>query len=139
MWLDPKDEHAEYLAALVALHQNSPHSRSAQQHPLPDPVFTLVPCPMLIFSLFCCVELPILSLICLAMVKKACSTLEAFFADVSRNGIPRLSANSYSILVIFHPHHWPEYLTLAVVYSTTFLSVISDLLPTKSLLTPSVA
>jgi hypothetical protein len=28
---------------------------------------------------------------------------------------------------------------LAVVYSTTFLSVMSDLLPTSSLLTPSVA
>ena len=28
-----------------------------------------------------------------AMVKKACSTLLAFLADVSRNGIPRLSAN----------------------------------------------
>ena len=28
------------------------------------------------------------------MVKKACSTFDAFFADVSRKGIPRLSANS---------------------------------------------
>lgn len=28
-----------------------------------------------------------LSLICLAMVKKACSTLVAFLADVSRKGI----------------------------------------------------
>ena len=34
------------------------------------------------------------SLICLAIVKKACSTFEAFLAEVSRNGIPRLSANS---------------------------------------------
>lgn len=29
------------------------------------------------------------------MVKKACSTFEAFLADVSRKGMPRLSANSY--------------------------------------------
>lgn len=36
------------------------------------------------------------SLICLAIVKKACSTFEAFFADVSRNGIPKLSANSWN-------------------------------------------
>ena len=28
------------------------------------------------------------------MVRKACSTFEAFFAEVSRNGIPKLSANS---------------------------------------------
>jgi hypothetical protein len=35
------------------------------------------------------------SLICLAMVRKACSTFEAFLADVSRKGIPMLSANSY--------------------------------------------
>lgn len=35
-----------------------------------------------------------LTLICLAMVKKACSTLFALFAEVSRNGIPKLSANS---------------------------------------------
>lgn len=41
------------------------------------------------------VAVPILSLICLAMVRKACSTLEAFLADVSRKGMPRLSANSY--------------------------------------------
>jgi hypothetical protein len=34
------------------------------------------------------------TLICLAIVKKACSTLVAFFAEVSKNGIPRLSANS---------------------------------------------
>ena len=34
------------------------------------------------------------TLICLAMVKKACSTLVAVFAEVSKNGIPRLSANS---------------------------------------------
>jgi hypothetical protein len=28
------------------------------------------------------------------MVKKACSTLDAFLAEVSRKGMPRLSANS---------------------------------------------
>ena len=62
------------------------------------------------------------SFICLAMVKKACSTLVADLAEVSRNGM--LSPSAYS---------------LATVYSTTFLSVMSDLLPTSSLLTPSVA
>jgi hypothetical protein len=31
------------------------------------------------------------------MVKKACSTLLAFLAEVSRKGIPRLSANSYRV------------------------------------------
>ena len=34
------------------------------------------------------------SLICLAIVKKACSTLVAFFADVSRKGMVSWSANS---------------------------------------------
>jgi hypothetical protein len=29
------------------------------------------------------------------MVRKACSTLLAFLAEVSRKGMPRLSANSY--------------------------------------------
>jgi hypothetical protein len=42
------------------------------------------------------VAVPILSLICLAIVKKACSTFEAFLAEVSRKGMPRLSANSYA-------------------------------------------
>lgn len=35
------------------------------------------------------------SLICRAIVKNACSTFDAFLAEVSRKGIPRLSANSY--------------------------------------------
>lgn len=39
------------------------------------------------------------SLICLAIVKKACSTFDAFLAEVSRNGIPRLSANSYNDII----------------------------------------
>lgn len=37
---------------------------------------------------------PIFFLISAAMVMKACSTLVALFALVSRNGIPRESANS---------------------------------------------
>jgi hypothetical protein len=41
------------------------------------------------------------SLICLAMVKKACSTLEAFLADVSRKGMPMLSANSYVMSISY--------------------------------------
>jgi hypothetical protein len=40
------------------------------------------------------VVVPIRSLIWRAMVRKACSTLVALFAEVSRNGMPRLSANS---------------------------------------------
>lgn len=39
---------------------------------------------------------PIFFLISAAMVMKACSTLVAFFALASRNGIPRESANSFS-------------------------------------------
>lgn len=35
-----------------------------------------------------------LSLICLAIVKNACSTLVAFFAEVSRKGMFNWSANS---------------------------------------------
>ena len=45
-----------------------------------------------------------LSLICFAMVKNACSTLVAFLADVSRNGIDNWSAkslNKYSPMVSF--------------------------------------
>jgi hypothetical protein len=34
------------------------------------------------------------SLICLDMVKKACSTLVAFLAEVSRKGMPSSSANA---------------------------------------------
>lgn len=41
------------------------------------------------------VLVPMRSLICRAMVKKACSTFVALFAEVSRKGIPRESANSY--------------------------------------------
>ena len=41
------------------------------------------------------VVVPMRSLIWRAMVRKACSTLLAFLAEVSRKGIPRLSANSY--------------------------------------------
>lgn len=38
------------------------------------------------------------SLICLDMVKNACSTLVAFLAEVSRNGIPSSSANALAVL-----------------------------------------
>lgn len=115
------------------------------------------------------------SLICRAIVKKACSTLDAFLAEVSRKGIPRLSANSYSeegkedgpsqlrtsnildgssvpdrrALPVQGDSKPPRHAqaseivrgkrTLATVYSTTFLSSISLLLPTSSLFTPSVA
>ena len=39
------------------------------------------------------------TLIWRAMVKKACSTFVAFLAEVSRNGIPRPSANSYPMII----------------------------------------
>lgn len=39
--------------------------------------------------------MPILSLICLAMVIKAASTLTELLAEASKNGIPSESANSY--------------------------------------------
>lgn len=39
------------------------------------------------------------------MVKKACSTFEAFFADVSRKGMPRESANSYHYTTISMSRH----------------------------------
>ena len=39
------------------------------------------------------------------MVKKACSTLVAFFAEVSKKGIPRLSANSYPSQLIRKAGH----------------------------------
>ena len=65
-----------------------------QQQPPAEPDWTPWPCPTCTVGLLLAVVVPILSLICLAMVRKACSTFEAFLADVSRNGIPRLSANS---------------------------------------------
>lgn len=81
------------------------------------------------------------TLICLAIVKNACSTLVAFFAEVSRKGIPRLSANSYTRIEVRSPcaTRFPISHTFATVYSTTFLSAISLLFPTRSLFTPSVA
>ena len=85
------------------------------------------------------VVLPMRSLIWRAMVRKACSTLLAFLADVSRKGIPRLSANSYDASVRTCHGALAMTPTLATAYSTTFLSVMSLLLPTSSLLTPSVA
>lgn len=74
------------------------HTRqgTAQQQP-PDWLLE-TPCPgetlTLAFVLLVAMLLPIRSLIWRAMVRKACSTLLAFLADVSRKGIPRLSANS---------------------------------------------
>merc|ERR1719223_666205 len=64
----------------------------------------------------------ILALIWLAIVKNACSTLVAVLAEVSRNSIPRLSANSFPCSE-----------------ETTRLEVKSDLLPTSNLLTFSQA
>ena len=122
--------------------------RPNQQQPPAEPDWTPWPCPTCTVGLLLAVVVPILSLICLAMVRKACSTLEAFFADVSRKGIPRLSANSciecqpcacnYRIITPEATGYRGQ-LTFATVYSTTFLSDISLLFPTSSLFTPSVA
>jgi hypothetical protein len=98
-----------------------------------------------------------LFLISVAIKMKACSTFVAFLAEVSRKGMPRVSANSY----ITEPHqplnnnkqnnkhkhkHKPKQTnkqkkrhTLAVLKSTTFLETKSLLLPTRSLFTFSQA
>lgn len=72
------------------------YDRTIQQQP-PDWLLE-TPCPgetlTFAFVLLVAMLLPIRSLIWRAIVRKACSTLLAFLADVSRNGIPRLSANS---------------------------------------------
>ena len=73
------------------------------------------------------------------MVKKACSTFVAFFAEVSKKGIESWSANSLTITVSYRYSIHDDLLTFATLYSTTFLLVKSDLLPTRSLLTPSEA
>ena len=97
----------------------------------------------LAFVLLVVVLLPIRSLIWRAMVRKACSTLLAFLADVSRKGMPRLSANSWGSGQYLLQEQTDGMVfvwnTFATVYSTTFLSAISLLFPTSSLLTPSVA
>lgn len=85
-----------------------------------------------------------LSLICLAIVKNACSTLVALFAEVSRKGMFSWSANSYVgraevVINDLVKGERETRRTFATVYSTTFFEVRSDLLPTSSLLTPSEA
>ncbi len=64
---------------------------------------------------------PTRSLICLAMVRKDCSTFVEFFADVSRKGIPSRSANSYcgSIIVILQTRRHcapPSYLGSGILH-----------------------
>ena len=46
-------------------------------------------------------------LIWLAIIMKAFSTLEAFLAEVSRNSIPRVSANAYECIKIDIGKHNP--------------------------------
>ena len=66
-----------------------------------EPGDTPWPGPTWTFGLVLLVAVvPMRSLICLAMVRKACSTLLAFLAEVSRNGMPRLSANSYFVVSV---------------------------------------
>lgn len=69
-----------------------------QQHP-PDEGLTVVPGVSFTFGLSpppAVAPGPILFLISAAMVMKACSTLVAFLALVSKKGIPRESANSWT-------------------------------------------
>lgn len=68
--------------------------RPAQAQPPAPPLERFCPLATLIAGLVLTVVLPIRSLICLAMVKKACSTFCAFLAEVSKKGMPKLSANS---------------------------------------------
>lgn len=68
----------------------------SQQHP-PDEGLTVVPGVSFTFGFSAPPAVapgPILFLISAAMVMKACSTLVAFLALVSKKGIPRESANS---------------------------------------------
>ena len=69
-----------------------------------------------------------------------CSTLVEFFAEVSKNGISRESANSCTLsMMIFVKIICDESsCTFAVVYSTTFFEVKSHLLPTSILFTLSL-
>jgi hypothetical protein len=83
-------------------------------------------------------------LISAAMVMKACSTLVAFLADVSRNGMPNWLAYScgqirYWISCLLREIGLDLQLTVATVVSTTFFVCRSHLLPTSSLLTFSHA
>lgn len=69
-----------------------------QQHP-PDEGLTVVPGVSFTFGFSpppAVAPGPILFLISAAMVMKACSTLVAFLALVSKKGIPRESANSWT-------------------------------------------
>jgi hypothetical protein len=55
------------------------------------------------------------------MVRKACSTFVALFAEVSRKGIPRLSANSYNAYIShcsmrIKPGYHSTYLSHGVLY-----------------------
>lgn len=77
------------------------------------------------------------------MVINAFSTFVAFFADVSKNSIPRESANSYINVI-----DWVSFIYLyKVIILLTFpwskvtalLDVRSALFPTRSLLTFSLA
>lgn len=80
-----------------------PHTEAIQQQPLLDEDPTPWPWPTWTLALvLLAVVVPMRSLIWRAMVKKACSTLLAFLAEVSRKGMPRLSANSWPC--IQHPH-----------------------------------
>ena len=79
-------------------------------------------------------------LISVAMVINAYSTLVEFFAEVSKNGIFNDSAYSYctnsSNDILSRRNVLP---TFALLYCTTFFTVKSDLFPTNSLFTFSLA
>lgn len=85
--------------------------------PTDDPAVNLVPSFLVLTGCDF-----ILDLICADIAKNAFSTFVAFFAEVSINSIPKESANSFPCSKV-----------------TARLEVKSDLFPTRSLLTFSLA
>lgn len=73
---------------------------------------------------------PILFLISAAIVMKACSTLVALLALVSRNGIPKLSANSWEELnmVTKKSNVWCSGLQVLIVIETSRSNPVRSLL-----------
>lgn len=90
--LTPREQAAtsngEYNARLEGGSQQQPPDWLLET-PWPGETLTLA------LVLLVAMLLPMRSLIWRAMVRKACSTLLAFLAEVSRKGMPRLSANSW--------------------------------------------
>lgn len=91
----PQNSSREYVRIRCRKRKGHASIALVQQQPPPVLVCTPWPWPTCTVGLLLTVAVPMRSLICRAMVKKACSTFEAFLAEVSRKGMPRLSANSW--------------------------------------------